>query len=281
MNWIRMAGRLTAFTVFLTGTCLLAIGLRVFDLFRRQPADRNPWAALCFRRAGQCLGWKIQVVGELPRGNALYVANHISWSDIPALGAVTPLKFLSKAEVGQWPVIGWLAREAGTLFIKRGGGQARRIRGEMVRQLRAGQSVLVFPEGTTSTGLAVLPMHGLLLSAAREAGVPIQPVTIGYRRNGRPDALAPFVGNDSFHRHLVRLLRQAPARITLVLHPAIDPNIATSELVSEARQAISAGLARIHSGEFDRQQIRTGGAPGQSRRPLLPGDLQFPDQNTG
>lgn len=81
------------------------------------------------------------------------------------------MRFLSKAEVGQWPVIGWLARQAGTLFIKRGGGQARAIKASIAQCLQAGESVMVYPEGTTSTGVAVLPMHGLLMSAAHLAGV--------------------------------------------------------------------------------------------------------------
>jgi len=284
MSGIRLITRLTAFTVFLLCVCLLATALKLADRLRNQPIDKNPWARFCFRRACQCLGWQVQVHGQPIRGNALYVANHISWSDIPALGSITPVRFLSKAEVGNWPVIGWLARHAGTLFIKRGGGQARRIKGAIAEHLQAGESVLVFPEGTTSSGLAVLPMHGLLLSAAKEAGVPIQPVTIGYRRDQRPDPLAPFVGDDSFHHHLMRLLRQPPARIEILFHPPVMPEGPINDLTFQIHRDIGDGLKRIHSGEFETPPelpVRTAGGPGLSRLPSLPGDRQFRDQSTG
>ncbi|HLT14598.1 MAG TPA: lysophospholipid acyltransferase family protein [Marinobacter sp.] len=272
MGWIRLALRLTMFSLFLAGTCLLAAGLCIADRFRSTPIDRNPWSAWCFRRACQCLGWQIGVHGHRSEGHALYVANHISWSDIPVLGSITPLRFLSKSEVGHWPIIGWLARQAGTLFIRRGGGQARRIKAEMSKHLAAGESVLIYPEGTTSSGLAVLPMHGLMLSAARDAGVPIQPVTIGYRRQHRPDALAPFMGDDSFHHHLIRLLKQSPMQVELVFHPQVDTSgtDTINELTRQIHQTISDGLKRIHAGEFDsgaQCTVRTAGDPELSHLP--------------
>ncbi|WP_303291377.1 1-acyl-sn-glycerol-3-phosphate acyltransferase [Marinobacter sp. SS5-14b] len=272
MGWVRLSFRLALFSLFLAGTCLLAVGLSIADRLRGTPIDRNPWATLCFRRACQCLGWHIQISGPRPDGHALYAANHISWSDIPVLGSVTPLRFLSKSEVGHWPVIGWLARQAGTLFIKRGGGQARRIKADMCQLLKAGESVMIFPEGTTSDGVAVLPMHGLMLSSARDAGVPIQPVTIGYRRQNRPDALAPFVGDDGFHHHLVKLLKQPPLHIEVLFHPAIDTDRTESmtELTNRLHLTISEGLRRIHAGEFDPDAqcpVRTVDGPELSRLP--------------
>ena len=272
MGWIRLTFRLTLFALFLTSTCLLAAGLSLADLFRSTPINRNPWARLCFRRACQCLGWNIQVNGTGHGSNALFAANHISWSDIPVLGSITPLRFLSKSEVGHWPVIGWLAGQAGTCFIKRGSGQARRIKADMCRHLHAGESVLIYPEGTTSNGISVLPMHGLLLSAAREAGVPIQPITIGYRRQRRPDALAPFIGDDSFHHHLVQLLKQPPMQVQVIFHPVIDTTgtESLSELTQQIRLVISEGLRRIHAGEFDAgapYPFRAVGDPELSRLP--------------
>ena len=140
----------------------------------------------------------------------------------------------------------------------------------MVEHLQAGESVLVFPEGTTSSGLAVLPMHGLLLTAARDAGVPVQPVTIGYRRNQRPDPVAPFVGDDSFQRHLVRLLSLPPTCIEIVFHPPVTADQPVNELSRHIHQEISAGLKRIHSGEFDTCEplpVNTAADPGLSRLP--------------
>lgn len=270
MGWIRLSVRLTGFALFLAGTCGLAILLRLADAFRPERIDRTPWAARCFKQACQCLGFQIRVHGEPAEANALYVANHISWSDIPILGTISPLRFLSKAEVGAWPIIGWLARQAGTLFIQRGSGQARRVKAQISDCLNAGEAVLVFPEGTTSTGVAVLPIHGLLLASARETGRPIQPITIGYRRDQRPDPLAPFVGDDSFHHHLIRLLRQPPTRVDIVIHPTVDAGETESsqQLTAHIHQLISAGLKRIHAGEFETQTasaISAAADPGLSR----------------
>ena len=178
MNWLRLCVRVTAFVAFLAATTLLAAGLRITEMVTRKTIDRTPWARFCFRWACRCLGLNIHQHGSPSNDTVLFVSNHISWSDIPILGSLAPIRFLSKAEVGQWPLIGWLARQAGTLFIHRGGGQARRVRGQIIENLQAGENVLVYPEGTTSAGLTVLPFHGLLLRAAPESKTPIQPVTI-------------------------------------------------------------------------------------------------------
>src|SRR5690554_271934 len=87
MSGIRLVTRLLAFALFLCGTCVLTLALLVADRVRKQPTDKNAWATFCFRQACRCLGWQVQVHGQPTSGNALYVANHISWSDIPALGS--------------------------------------------------------------------------------------------------------------------------------------------------------------------------------------------------
>lgn len=259
MEWLRLVFRLTAFVLFLLATVALAITLLLVDTITRRKIDRTPWAKRCFRVACRTLGLRVRVHGVPPHENALFVSNHISWSDIPILGSLTPIRFLSKAEVGQWPVIGWLAQQAGTLFIKRGGGKARQIRRNISEHLTGGESVLIFPEGTTSSGLSVLPFHGLLLGAAADATKAIQPVTISYRRDGRPDHLAPFIGDDEFHSHMFAMLRQPSARVDVLFHAPVHATaeinkaeISTSELSAQLHDTVLGGLKRIHEGEFDR-----------------------------
>lgn len=295
MAWPRLIFRLTAFCLFLLGTVLLALSLLAIDTVSRRRTDRTPWARRCFRWACGCLGLKVRIHGVEPERNALTVSNHISWSDIPILGSLTPVRFLSKSEVRDWPIIGWLAEQAGTLFIKRGGGRARRVRQAIAEQLHAGESVLVFPEGTTGAGHTVLPFHGLLLGAAAEAQVPIQPVSISYRREGQPDPIAPFIGDDAFHSHLVRLLKQPPACVDVLLHPVIHvtPETSTADLANRLWDTVRSGLARIQAGAFDGAEIndqhraaptssiRTADAPAPSRLRSLPDDRQFQDQSTG
>jgi 1-acyl-sn-glycerol-3-phosphate acyltransferase len=98
----------------------------------------------------------------------LWVSNHVSWTDIPLLGALQPLSFLSKAEVRDWPVAGWLAHKGGTQFIRRGAGDSSQVGQQLTRHLQQGHHLLIFPEGTTTDGLALRTFHGRLLSSARQ-----------------------------------------------------------------------------------------------------------------
>jgi len=271
---------------FLAATTMLAAGLRITEVVTRKAIDRTPWARFCFRWACRCLGLHIHQHGSPSDDTVLFVSNHISWSDIPILGSLAPIRFLSKAEVGQWPVIGWLARQAGTLFIRRGGGQARRVRDQIIENLQAGENVLVYPEGTTSAGLTVLPFHGLLLKAAPESKTAVQPVTIAYRRDGRPDHLAPFIGDDEFHSHLLRILRQPSARVDVVFHAPVyrSDQAPTGELAARLRETVLDGLTQIYSGEYDEpvtDLLRTEDDPGLPHLPSLHGGQRSPDQSTG
>jgi 1-acyl-sn-glycerol-3-phosphate acyltransferase len=241
--------RLTLFLGCLCAIALLAGALKVADLVSRRQIDRTPWAQRCFRGATRCLGLRAHCHGEAHPGPVLYVCNHVSWCDIPVLGGALPARFLSKSEVGQWPLIGWLARQGGTVFIKRGGGKAADVVRQLADLLSQGQSVMVFPEGTTSTGITVLPFHGRLLRAAREAGTPIQPISIVYRRNGQPDHLAPFINDDDFLGHLTRLLRRSPPRVDILMHPPVSATgpETPSELAAALRASVLEGITSVQS----------------------------------
>jgi 1-acyl-sn-glycerol-3-phosphate acyltransferase len=134
----------------LTGT-LLALAA---SLSRRAGRDPN-WVPAATRwwhqRLCDCLQIKIESDGS-PQSGALLVANHISWLDIPAVGALGRITFLSKDEVRRWPVVGALAKAAGTLFITRGGNQAAAVMEQIGERIDAGASVMIFAEGTTSDG---------------------------------------------------------------------------------------------------------------------------------
>lgn len=155
------------------------------------------------------LGLRLQVHGEPPKAPALIVANHISWVDIPALGAVCPGHFVAKSEISTWPVIGWLAHQAGTFYIKRGDRKASAGVAECMSQaFMDGQSVLLFPEGTSTDGRGVRAFHARLFAAAIETGSPVQPVSLHYPdRLGFGHSAAPFIGEDTLLQHIWRLLR--------------------------------------------------------------------------
>src|SRR5690606_8789223 len=173
----------------------------------------------------------------------LWVGNHVSWTDIPLLGQLTPLAFLAKAEVRQWPVAGWLAQQGGTLFIRRSASDSGRVSGQLAERLRQPGSVMLFPEGTSTDGTAVRTFHGRLLSSAIDAGVAIQPVAIRYRRQGEPDPIAPFIGDDDLLSHLRRLLRSDMADVDIFLLAPLDTQgRSRNELARQAQAAVEHAL---------------------------------------
>ncbi|MUT69833.1 lysophospholipid acyltransferase family protein [Stutzerimonas frequens] len=173
-------------------------------------------------RLAAALPFRLRVTGELPTQPMLWVANHVSWCDIPLLGMLAPLSFLAKAEVRAWPALGWLAQAAGTLFIRRGGGDAALVNRQLATQLVQGRHLLIFPEGTSTDGTDVRTFHPRLFACALEAGCAVQPVAIRYWRNGKPDTVAPFVGDDELPAHLRRLLTSDICDVEIQLLPAID-----------------------------------------------------------
>lgn len=134
--------------------------------------------------------------GEAQRPTLL-VGNHISWVDIYAYLSVAEIKFVAKSEVRSWPLIGWFAANLGTIFVERDRPRDAVRVGEEVRgALGEGHIVCVFPEGTTTDGSVVLPFSSVLISAAVDKAVPVQPVSIAYRRSdGEICRRAAFTGD--------------------------------------------------------------------------------------
>ncbi|HAJ88914.1 lysophospholipid acyltransferase family protein [Stutzerimonas stutzeri] len=194
-------------------------------------------------RLAAALPFRLRVKGELPTQPMLWVANHVSWCDIPLLGMLAPLSFLAKAEVRAWPALGWLAQAAGTLFIRRGGGDAALVNRQLATQLVQGRHLLIFPEGTSTDGTDVRTFHPRLFACALEAGRAVQPVAIRYWRNGKPDTVAPFVGDDELPAHLRRLLTSDICDVEIQLLPPIDVMALDRKAVAmNAQQAIANAL---------------------------------------
>lgn len=194
-------------------------------------------------RLAAALPFRLRVKGELPTQPMLWVANHVSWCDIPLLGMLAPLSFLAKAEVRAWPALGWLAQAAGTLFIRRGSGDAALVNRQLATQLVQGRHLLIFPEGTSTDGTDVRTFHPRLFACALEAGRAVQPVAIRYWRNGKPDTVAPFVGDDELPAHLRRLLTSDICDVEIQLLPPIDVMALDRKAVAmNAQQAIANAL---------------------------------------
>ena len=191
-------------------------------------------------RLGGALPFSVKVAGELPNQPMLWVANHVSWTDIPLLGALQPMSFLSKAEVRDWPVAGWLAHKAGTLFIRRGSGDSSQISQQLTRHLQQKRPLVIFPEGTTTDGLGVRTFHGRLLSSAIDSGAALQPVAIRYLRAGQPCPVAPFIGDDDMLSHLLRLLASPACEVEIrLLAPVPSDSRSRNELARHCQAMIA------------------------------------------
>lgn len=258
MKKLRLYVRLTRLLAVITLGTLLAAGLSLIERLLRHDlmATRQRLTRWFLARLAGALPFRLEVTGELPREPMLWVSNHISWTDIPLLGMLTPLSFLSKAEVRTWPVAGWLAHKAGTLFIRRGGGHSNLLNQQLGRHLQQGRNLLIFPEGTTSDGQSLRTFHGRLLSSAIDNGVAVQPVAIRYLRGGQACTIAPFIGDDDMLSHLLRLLSSdiGLAQIQLlapITSTGSDRNgLARSAQLSIAQALYGAG-ATVASAEVD------------------------------
>ncbi len=143
------------------------------------------------------IGIELCVEGTPAAGGSLLAANHISWLDIMVVHAVVPeARFVSKADVKSWPLVSRLVDAAGTLYLERERKRdALRVVHDMAAALRAGQTVAIFPEGTTSTGHGLLPFHANLLQAAIATATPVQPVALRFSDSSHAVSKAmEFVG---------------------------------------------------------------------------------------
>ena len=227
------------------GVVSLGLGMAgMFGLLERLGLNttmdrRQRWSQFFMTRLSNALPFRVRVVGELPATPMLWLSNHVSWTDIALLGQLTPLSFLSKSEVRGWPVAGWLAAKAGSLFIRRGAGDSQLIREQMTRHLQQPLPLLMFPEGTTTDGNSVRTFHGRLLSAAIDSRVSLQPVAIRYLRNGEVDAIAPFVGDDDLLSHLLPLFSHEQGEVEIhLLEPLASHAQERAVLAFRAQEAI-------------------------------------------
>jgi 1-acyl-sn-glycerol-3-phosphate acyltransferase len=187
------------------------------------------------------MGIELRPRGTLCDGPALFVANHISWLDIFCIAAVCPTHFLAKQEVADWPLFGWLCRRAGTAFIRRGGDNgAGEAMEQLIWRLRQGERMLVFPEGTSTTGETVRRFHARLFQAAILARCPVQTIALRYPHADGVHSFVPFVGDDELLPHLWRLLGESRIAAELRFGAVrLPPHSSRDVLAQQARAEIS------------------------------------------
>jgi len=217
----------------------------VFPLL--SPAARRKAIARWSRRLLRMLNVDARVHGAPALdGNVLVVANHVSWLDIFVLNALTPVRFVAKAELARWPVAGRMIRGVGTLFVERERRKdARRVNAHAADALSRGDIVAVFPEGTTTDGSELLPFKSALLQPIVDAQGRVQPMAIRYRGPGGEPSRAPaYVGDESFFASFWRVTGTRALVVELHAPPAL-PAHATHrrDLARSAEAAIRSALA--------------------------------------
>ncbi|MDH5518225.1 MAG: 1-acyl-sn-glycerol-3-phosphate acyltransferase [Gammaproteobacteria bacterium] len=208
-------------------------------LFLRHTMSPAGWPATMtrfwHRRICRAFNINIQVYGKPPVQTMLLVANHISWFDITALGSVISARYLSKYEVVGWPVIGWLAKKAGTLFIKRGASQsALQSMQQMSQALQQGDHVVLFPEGKTTDGSSIKKFHARLFQSAVDSQVMIQPILIRYPHQQGVHPKAPFINDITIYQSAIGMLGETHMNVELhFLAPLPTAGKSRDELAKE------------------------------------------------
>ncbi len=181
----------------------------------------------------------------------LIVANHISWTDIPALGSAVPISFLAKREIARWPVVGTFARLQKTIFVDRGNRQSVvDANALIVAHLRRGDSIAIFPEGTTYDGTQLGPFRSAHFGVAEDLLAPglrslrIDPVAIRYS-----SPHAAWCGDAALLPHVIGLIRGAPVTCDLIFCAPLEfaANADRKQIAEESRRRIAAALAEARS----------------------------------
>jgi lyso-ornithine lipid O-acyltransferase len=191
--------------------------MQAFVDYRLHPhgtaADRaawmHRWSTVCLRR----LRIRSSVAGPLPT-SGMVVSNHLSYVDIMVYGAAMPCVFVSKSEVKSWPVFGWLATLAGTIYVDRNRrSDTFNANEDISRVMLQGLPVLVFPEGTSTGGDEVLPFYASLFEPAVMHDLPVTPAYLSYEVSGGTVSQdVAYWGDMTFFPHLLRLLRLGEIR---------------------------------------------------------------------
>jgi 1-acyl-sn-glycerol-3-phosphate acyltransferase len=253
MHYLLAPLRAVVFVVHVLGG--LACVLGVFPLVSQATRNRiiGGWSrfliAICGARlavTGVPLSPAIEATGIEPWAiGRLALANHVSWIDVFAIDAATPARFVAKAEIGRWPLLGALVTRSGTLYIERGRRHAVATMNRKVREhLRAGETIVVFPEGTTTDGSRLLSFHSNLVAPAIEVGAPVWPIAVRYLEDGTRSTAAAFIGEMGLVTSLARILVARGLVIEVAFLPPIEVRVGANRhaIARAARAAIAQQL---------------------------------------
>jgi 1-acyl-sn-glycerol-3-phosphate acyltransferase len=236
----------------------LLLPFQIVAVWAKRPAARRI-PMLYHRCLARLIGLSVVVDGEPSCSRPLLmVSNHVSWLDIVVLSACTPLIFVAKSEVAGWPFLGRLAKLQQTVFVDRDRKlKSRAVVEEIAGRMRAGHAVVLFAEGTSSDGSAVLPFRSALIGAAAAAmsadgggpGVSIQPLAISYPSSSQ--RIAAWYGEMAFLPHLLTVLRAGKIEVRVswgapfAFTPGSDRKEVTRQLEESVRGLKAAQLQDV------------------------------------
>jgi len=236
-------------------------------------------AGFWHRSALAIMGVRVVEVGQrakkVRKNPAVYVANHISWLDILALGGRLPYaSFVAKSDIQSWGFVGWMCTLHRTLFVNRERrSSSAKQANDLADRVRDGGSLIFFPEATSTLGTGIEPFKSSLFSVAQLANegsdkpIRVQPISISYTRiNNQPltrarRPLVGWVGDVELLDHVIGIFNTERLTITIQYHPPVtlEEVGGRKQLARHCEAEIRAGLARLHRGEY-----RYGPQPGQA-----------------
>jgi 1-acyl-sn-glycerol-3-phosphate acyltransferase len=202
------------------------------------------WSSILLK----CFGVQVTLHGKRPienLSNTLFLTNHVSWLDIYALNSIIPLQFIAKSDINNWPILGYLVRKSGTIFINRSSRKdTSRIVDTTTQILIGGGNVGFFPEGTTTDGTKIEHFKSSIVQAAINAKSTIYPVAIRYPLpNGGINTAIAYAGETSMGEAMMNALKQKNTIVELhFLAPIRLPTANRQTLTQIAFEAISRAL---------------------------------------
>jgi 1-acyl-sn-glycerol-3-phosphate acyltransferase len=208
-----------------------------------------PWWSRARRLA--CIGrWSAQLLrifrvevalmpGSAPPGRGLWVANHVSWIDVFVINALFPSRFVAKADVRQWPLVGALCARTGTVFVARAGGRPLRATvAAMTAALAENERVVMFPEATSAAQGAMRPFRASLFASAVGAGCAVQPLALGYvDADGKAHRTVEYTGSTSLLASMIAILSGPPVLARLQPLPVLPARAAGRAALAQAAEA--------------------------------------------
>ena len=271
INKVQFFTKVLLRTFALAGCTALMLPVQWISVSLKLPIA-NSIPRLWHKVIGRIIGLRVLTYGKMSQNiGTLFVSNHASYLDIIALGSINNVSFIAKSEVAEWPVLGFLARLQGTIFVERRRTKIFRQRHEIVSRLGEGAKLVLFAEGTSNDGIHMQPFKSALFSvlhgAVNRRGITLQPISIAYTRlDGIPigRAFMPMLawyGDMCLLPHLFQLLGFGSITIEIKFHEPIDPSgfKKIHDLAEHCHQIIKEDSIALNTGVYHHKQYPISG----------------------